>query len=152
MESWCIMIQGIHTPTPQRVEFFRFLATQCTGKSNSHWVDPGEVHCDRNSSYKCWRCWAGACPLHPCQDRRREHPIRRGRNVHELEQHSAGGTRSSSTVQVFTLDYNGCQVRKPTVEPNSAIAYTLPSSIDSKHTNSNAHCNPTRGCIRCYDI
>ena len=152
MESWYITIQGIYTPTLQRVEFSRFPAPQCIGESNFHWAVPCKLYCDWNSSSECWRRWVGACLLHHCQGRRWEHPIRRGRNAHKLEQYNTGRTSSSSKVQVFTLDRNGHQIRELAVESNSAIAYPLSGSINSKHTNSNADCNPTRACVRCHSI
>ena len=152
MESWYITIQGIHTPIPQRVEFFRFPAPQCTGESNSHWVVPCEVHCDQNSSGECWRRWVGACPLHCCQGRRRDCPIRCGRNAHELEQHNARWTSKSSIVQVFTLDRDGCWVREPVAEPNSTIAHALSGLINSEHNNRNTYCNPTHGHVKCHGI
>ena len=152
MESWYIMIQGIHTPIPQRVKFSYFPVPQCTIENNSHWAIPCEVHCDRNSSGECWRCWVGACILHCCQGRRREHPIQRGRNAHELEQHSTGRTSKSLIVHVLNLDHNGRQVQKPMAKPNSTITYALPGSINSKYTNSNAHCNPTCGHVMYHGI
>ena len=43
-------------------------------------------------------------------------------------------------------------VRELAAKPNSAIAYVLFGSIDSKHNNSNAHYNPTRGRVRYHGI
>jgi hypothetical protein len=40
----------------------------------------------------------------------------------------------------------------PAVEPNFAIAFALSGPIYSKNTNGNAHCNPTRGRVRCHGI
>ena len=152
MESWCITIEGIYTPTLQRVKFSHFPALQCTEKSNFHWVVPCEVYCDRNSSGEYWRCWVGACPFHHYQGRRRECPIWCGRNADELKQHNAGGTSRSLTVHVLSLDHDRRQVRELAAIPNSAIAYALPGLINLKHTNSNAHCNPARGRVRYHGI
>ena len=98
MESWYITIQGIHTPTPQRVKFSRFPAPQCTRESSSHWAIPCEVHSDQNSSGECRRRGVGACPLHHCHCRWWKRPIWYRGNAHELEQHSARGSGKSPMV------------------------------------------------------
>ena len=152
MESWCITIQGIHTPTPQRVKFFHFPAPQCTRESHFHWVVPCEVHCDWNSSSECWNRWVGARPLHRCHYRWWECPIWCRGNAHELEQHSARGTCRSPTVQVLILDHDERRVRESAAKLNSEIAHVQRGSIDLKHAISNAHCNSTYGCVRYHGI
>jgi hypothetical protein len=74
------------------------------------------------------------------------------RMLMNLEQHSARRTRSFVPIQVLTLDGNERQVREPAAEPNSANAYALFGSINSKHNNSNTHCYPTHGHVSCHGI
>ena len=152
MESWCITIQRIHTPTPQRVEFSRFPAPQCTRESSFHWAIPCKVHCHRNSSGECRRRGVGACPFHCCHCRWWECLIRCRGNADELEQHSTWGSSRSPMVQVLTLDHNKRRVRESVAKPNSTIAHTKLGSVNSRHTISNAHCNSSRRRIRCHSI